>query len=211
VNVPDCDSEIRLAESTIDSIHDLFSHRETMDAWMHERMLDFVCPIIAAYPNAHWLTIGDEGTDGWMLRQRGAKAVTASSISDVRLQKAVELGHLNGIEVRALNAERLEVPDASFDLVLCSQAYHHARRAPLAFYEFTRISRLGFVLIEPVEYPPRLLDFVRTLAKILLRQRKPIYDCFEPVGNYIYRLSEYETLRMLTALQVALVRNQTIQ
>lgn len=123
-------------------------------------------------------------------------------LSDGRLQKAVKLGHLNGITVSALNAEHLELPDASFDLSLCSQAYHHVRRAPLAFYEFMRVSRLGFVLIEPVEYPPRPLDVVRTLAKVLLRRTKPIYDLFEPAGNYIYRLSERDILRMLTAVQL---------
>jgi SAM-dependent methyltransferase len=193
--------EIRLAHSMLDSIGDLFTHRDTMDAWMHERMVDLVQPIIDAYPEAHWLTIGDEGADGWMLRQRGAAAVTASSLSDIRLKKAADLGFLADLQVRALNAEHLDCPDGTFDLILCSQAYHHVRRAPLAFYEFLRVSRCGFILIEPVQYPRRLLEFVRALAKMALRRRSPIYDLFEPAGNYIYRLSERDVLNMLTALQ----------
>src|SRR5690349_24586743 len=116
-----------------------------MDCYMHERMMDLVNPIIDAYPKAHWLTIGDDGQDVWMLRKRGAAAVTASSLSDVRLQRAAELGFLAGIPVRALNAEELDCAEAAFDLVLCRQAYHHVRRAPLAFYEFMRVSRRGVV------------------------------------------------------------------
>src|SRR5262249_5368165 len=82
-----------------------------------------------------------------------------------------------------------------------AQTYHHLDRAPLAFYELMRVSRVGFVLIEPAEFPPRPLDVVRTLAKILLRQRRPIYDVFEP-GNYIYRVSERDIFRMLAAVQL---------
>jgi ubiquinone/menaquinone biosynthesis C-methylase UbiE len=199
------ESEIRSSEAeseNIQALRDLFTCRDSVDAWHHERMLQFVSPMIATYPSAHWLTIGDGGADSWILRNNGAKAVTASSISDARLKKAKELGFLHDIEVRALNAERLELPNASFDFVLCTQAYHHLRRAPLAFYEFMRVSRIGFVLIEPTEGPTRPLDALRALAKMLLRRRRPINDLFEPVGNFIYRLSERDIFRMLAAVQI---------
>jgi hypothetical protein len=137
-----------------------------------------------------------------MLRQRGARAVTASSISDARLREAEKLGHLKDISVRALNAERLDISDASFDLVLCKETYHHVRRAPLAFYEFMRVSRLGFVLIEPAECSLGVFNFIRGLAKIVLRRRRPSYELFEPTGNYVYRLSEREVFRMVTAVQL---------
>jgi SAM-dependent methyltransferase len=201
MNLEAYEPEIRLVESNVDGIHDLFTNRENVHAWLHDRMLRFLCPITAAYPKASWLTVGDEGLDGWMLRQYGAAAVTASSISDVRLKKAMELGYLPGIDVRALNAEQLDLPDDAFDFVLCRQAYHHVRRAPLAFYEFMRVARSGFILIEPMESPStRPLDAVRTLAKILLRGRRPEYDEFEPAGNFIYRISERDVFRMLAAV-----------
>ncbi len=195
------DDEITLAESGVDSIHDLFTRRGNVDALLHERMLQFLSPFTAGYPAASWLTIGDNGIDGWMLRQYGAQTVTASSLSDVRLKKAADLGHLDGIEVRALNAERLDLPDNSFDFVVCRQAYHHVRRAPLAFYEFLRVARFGFFLIEPMEGSmTRPLDAVRTLAKMLLRGRRPEYDQFEDAGNFIYRISERDIFRMLAAV-----------
>jgi SAM-dependent methyltransferase len=198
---PNYAPEIQLTEAGLDSLHDLFTRRETMDASMHERMIDLIRPIIATFQDAHWLTVGDEGGDAWMLRQRGVAAVTASSISDARLQRAAELGHLAGVPVRALNAEQLDCPDGAFDFVLCNQAYHHVRRAPLAFYEFMRVARVGFVLIEPVEYRSRPFEIIRTFAKMMLRRRPPVFDIFEPSGNYIYRLSERDVFRMLTALQ----------
>jgi len=165
-------------------------------------MLHFLSPIIRTYPDAHWLTIGDGGADAWLLRKFGIRSVTASSISDARLKKLQELRCLGGIEVRALNAECLELPNASYDFVICTQAYHHLHRPPVAFYEFMRVSRIGFVLIEPAECQSRLLDVLRTLSKVLLRRRRPVYDLFEPAGNYIYRLSERDVFRMLAAMQL---------
>jgi ubiquinone/menaquinone biosynthesis C-methylase UbiE len=199
------DSEIRLAKSESESIQDLrdlFTQRETVDAWQHERMLHFTAPIINTYPDARWLTIGDAGADAWLLQNFGAKDVTASSISDARLTALKEMGYLNGIKVRALNAEKLALPDASFDVVLCRQAYHHIHKAPLAFYEFMRVSRVGFMLIEPAESSRRPLNMLRTLAKVLLRRRSPIFDSFEPAGNYIYRVSDRDIFRMLAAVQI---------
>jgi ubiquinone/menaquinone biosynthesis C-methylase UbiE len=204
MNFGNYDSEVRSTESQsecVQDLRDLLSRRETVDAWQHERMLSFASPIIEAYPGAHWLTIGDAGADGWILRGSGVETVTASSVSDGRLKKLKEMGYLKGIEVRALNAEHLELPDASVDLVLCRQTYHHLHRAPLAFYEFMRVSRVGFMLIEPAEFPRRPLNAVRVLAKVALRKRKPIYDSFEP-HNYIYRVSERDIFRMLAAVQV---------
>ena len=205
MNYVEYESEIRSSEAeseNVRAVRDLFTCRDSVDAWHHERILQFVSPIIATYPNAHWLTVGDDGADAWILRNYGVKALTASSISDARLKKAKELGFLKDIEVRALNAERLELPTRSFDLVLCAQAYHHLHRPPLAFYEFMRVSRIGFVLIEPTECPTRPLEALRALAKMLLRRRRPIYDEFEPVGNFVYRLSEREIFRMLAAAQI---------
>src|SRR4026209_1267456 len=131
MNFPEYESEIRSTElesESVQDLRDLLSDRDSVDAWQHERMLQFLSPIVAAYPNADWLTIGDGGADGWILEQCGVNAVTASGISDARLKKLKEFGYLNGIDVRALNAEDLELPNASFDFVLCTQTYHHLHR-----------------------------------------------------------------------------------
>jgi ubiquinone/menaquinone biosynthesis C-methylase UbiE len=196
------DQEIRLHEATSKKVPSLIGVPDLIDAWRHERMFEAARPIIAAFPEGEWLTIGDGGQDAWMLSQMGARRVSASSISDARLAELQRAGPLAGIEIFALNAERIALADASVDLILCKEAFHHFPHPPLAFYEFLRVARRGFLLIEPAELPsPRALDMVRTFAKLALRRRAPVYELFEPVGNYIYRVQHREIARMLTAIQ----------
>lgn len=195
--------EIKLHDVSSGRIPSIMGAQETIDSWRHERMFDTVRALIASRPDAEWLTIGDNGADGWMLRQLGAKTVTASSISDARLQKLADMGRLEGIQIQPINAESIDLPDQSVDFIFCKEAFHHFPRAPLAFYEFLRVARIGFVLIEPREpTTSKPLDALRSVAKRILRRRSAIYEQFEPVGNYIYRLSEREVFRMLSAIQI---------
>jgi hypothetical protein len=88
------ESEIRFCEAAgenIQAIRDLFSRRECR-CMATTRMLKFGSPTIASYPNAHWLTIGDDGADVWILRSCGAKAFTASFIYDAWLKKSERVG-----------------------------------------------------------------------------------------------------------------------
>jgi SAM-dependent methyltransferase len=197
------EQEIKLHDLSIGQLPSIMGAQETIDSWRHERMYDTVRALIASRPDAEWLTIGDNGADGWMLRQLGAKTVTASSISDARLQKLGDMGRLEGIRIRPINAESIDLPDQSVDFIFCKEAFHHFPRAPLAFYEFLRVARTGFVLIEPREpTKSKPLDVLRSVAKRVLRRRSALYEQFEPVGNYIYRVSEREVFRMLSAIQI---------
>jgi ubiquinone/menaquinone biosynthesis C-methylase UbiE len=202
VGVHNFRQEVRLQEASSARIPALIGAAHTIDALHHERMYRAAQLIVQRFPEDSWLTVGDGGADGWMLRRLGAGRVTASSISDARLKQLQQSGHLADIEVRAINAEAIDLPDRSVDFILCKEAYHHFPHAPLAFYEFLRVARRGFLLIEPSELASRRpLDVVRTFAKLVLRQRPPIYEYFEPVGNFIYRVSQREVERMLTAIQ----------
>jgi len=203
VAVQNFGQEIRLHEASSERIPSLIGEPGTIDAMRHERMFRAVHPLLGMFAKDAWLTIGDGGADGWMLRRLGAKRVTASSISDARLRQLQLSGHLAGIELRSLNAEAIDLPDGSVDFIFCKEAFHHFPHAPLAFYEFLRVARRGFLLIEPSELcHRRLLDVARTFAKLVLRRRAPIYELFEPVGNFIYRVSQREVERMLTAIQL---------
>jgi ubiquinone/menaquinone biosynthesis C-methylase UbiE len=194
--------EIRLQESSSERVPSLLSAPRTIDAWRHERMFRAARPLIDMFPRDRWQTVGDGGADAWMLREMGAAHVSASNISDARLRRLKKAGHLDGIEIRALNAEALDLPDHSVDFIFCKEAFHHFPHAPLAFYEFLRVARRGVLLIEPCEASsPRIFDVLRMLAKLVLRRRSPIYEQFEPVGNFIYRVSKREIERALTAIQ----------
>lgn len=194
--------EVERTENLAADVPAVIGRRDTIEAALHERMLSFAAPLISAYPGAHWITIGDGGGDGLTLSRLGARRVTASNISDARLRKLARDGLLPDIETRSINAEAINLADCEVDFVICKEAFHHFPRAPIAFYEFMRIARLGVLLIEPVEVPGwKPLDILRSLAKMILRQRPPIYELFEPVGNFIYRVSTREVFRSLAAIQ----------
>ena len=110
--------EIRLQETSSERIPSLIGAPRTIDAWRHERMFRAARSIINIFPKGEWLTIGDGGADGWMLRGLGASRVTASSNSDSRLKQLKQSGHLTGIELRALNAGAIDLPDGSVDFNL---------------------------------------------------------------------------------------------
>ncbi|HEX4111956.1 MAG TPA: methyltransferase domain-containing protein [Stellaceae bacterium] len=191
-----------LAGQSAKDVADLAGDPDGIYAYKEARMFDFIAPLVTCFGDGEWITVGDNGGDARALKRAGVGRVTASSISAVYLRRLAGAGQLDQIGVRDLNAEQMDLPDRAVDVLVCKEAYHHFPRAPLAFYEFLRVSRQGFVLIEPVALPRKPLDFVRSLAKMVLRRRGPAYEEFEPVGNFIYRVSLDEIRRMLTALQV---------
>ena len=175
----------------------------SIDAFVHERMYRVIAPIYSTFPNATWLTIGDSGGDAYFLKQQGVAHVTSTSISAERLNELKDSGVLEGIQVDAVNAEEIHYEDRSFDIVFCKEAYHHFPRPPLAFYEFLRVARKCVILIEPAEKRGwRLLDTLKIWVKALLRTQSASKQMFEPSGNFLFRLSDVEVLKMATALQL---------
>lgn len=176
-----------------------FSAPHTVDAWRHCRSLAMVKPLAETNPGALWLTVGDGnfGTDAHFLQSLGLD-VTATGLTDERLRMASAKGLI--AKYRAENAEQLSLPDNSADFVLCKESYHHFPRPPIAFYEMLRVARQGVILIEPVEGSPRVLDMAKTLAKKLLRGRGEVQ--FEPSGNFLFRVSIREIVKMASAINL---------
>jgi len=179
-----------------------YTDPESIDAWRHERMHRTILPLLRAFPEATWLTVGDGkyGSDAYFLKCNGAE-VMASSLSTVTLTEAKQQGYLENII--AQNAECMSAADGEYDFVLCKEAYHHFPRPPIAFYEMLRVCAQGAVLIEPAEDRKRLLDYLKILVKRLLRKNASML--FEPSGNYIYKVNMDEIARMMTALNYELV------
>lgn len=175
---------------------------DSIDAWRHRRMLETLLPLLEAHPGAAWLTIGDGnyGSEAHYLQEHGADA-TASSITDATLASACERGYIR--KYRAENAEALSVASGSFDFVLCKESYHHFPRPPIAFYEMWRAARCALVLIEPIDSPPRMLDWLKYVVKRLLRGDAT--DQFEQSGNFIFRVNVREVEKMASALNASSV------
>ena len=190
-------------EAYAGTIPSIMQKRDTIDAHIHRRLNDLVRPLVIADRSASWLTVGDFGGDAYYLAMEGATAVTASSISDTQLLAIKSIGYLSGVQIRALNAENMDLPDDAFDYVLCKQAFHHLPRPMIAFYELLRVARRGVLFLEPVDEPKRAFDFLRGVVKRILRGDDANAQLFETVGNFMYRLSTNEIFKAACALQLS--------
>ena len=198
--------QIRATSGSPEGVPSVIAKRGNLDQVFHERLYQFLAPIIAAQPDADWLTIGDSGGDAFWLRTNGVRGpILASSITKDQIENLKSSGHLETIGVAALNAEAIDQPDMSHDFVLCKEAFHHFPRPMVGFYEMMRVCRIALVFAaEPCSADhPRLLDLIKTALKAALR-RNTIYanPDFEQSGNYIYGLSLFEVFKALTALQL---------
>ena len=175
----------------------------SIDNYRHVRMIEMLAGELAgAYPSSSWLTVGDGhyGSDAIRLSQKGVR-VHASSLTDATLAISHSRGWIS--EFSAQNAEHLDLPDSSFDFVLCKEAYHHLPRPAVALYEMLRVARVAVVLIEPNRRPATPLGFLRTLVK--RATGRDVMAKYEPSGNYIFRLSLPEIIEMSRALDLPAV------
>lgn len=176
---------------------------DSIDNYRHLRMIEMLAgEIAAAYPASSWLTIGDGhyGSDAIRMSAYGVR-VHASSLTAATLAISHGRGWIS--EFSAQNAESLGFPDASFDFVLCKEAYHHLPRPAVALYEMLRVARIAVILIEPNRRPVTPLGFLRTLVK--RATGRAVMAEYEPSGNYIFRLSLPEILEMSRALDIPAV------
>jgi hypothetical protein len=123
-------------------------------------------------------------------------------------------------EFMEINAEKIPLPDASFDYVLCKEALHHMPRPMLAIYEMYRVCRLGVIFIEPqdptIDWPMKKPNmFYRELVtadaigeKIAFKRMdsdetfsSQYIDWWEDgVDNYVYTLSKRELRKMVLGM-----------
>ena len=123
----------------------------------------------------------------------GATSVMCTDLSD----KLLKVGHDRGFikQYSAQNAENLSFENEQFDFVLCKESYHHFPRPHIALHEMLRVSKMGVVLIEPIdsEIRPSLFNrFLPLVKKILGKASNNGGHGFEPVGNYVFSISERE-------------------
>jgi hypothetical protein len=90
---------------------------------------------------------GGVGGEGTYLANRGCKSVLVSDFS----AHALEICARRDPRLRTLqlNAEALDVPDNSFDVVLVQDGLHELRRPVLGLTEMLRVARRAVAVIEP--------------------------------------------------------------
>lgn len=118
----------------------------TVDDWRHLRMLEFTSCF--NYLDLTWLTIGDHyAHDAMRIKDHGNKNVIPTSLNTSQLQNAKKLGLIE--DYLCINAEKIDLPDNSFDFVVCKEALHHMPRPYMAIYEMIRVAKKGVCFIEP--------------------------------------------------------------
>jgi len=179
-----------------------YTNPDSIDAWRHNRMRNFILEMIRLYPESKWITLGDgnHASDAYYLEQHGLD-VTATSISVETLSIAKQLGYIQ--KYKAINAEKIDEADNCYDFVYCKEAYHHFPRPPIALYEMLRVASKGVVLIEPQESGTRILNSLKLIVKLFLRGDNSFE--FEPTGNYIFRVNIKEIKKMMTSLNLRVV------
>ncbi|MFN0255065.1 class I SAM-dependent methyltransferase [Pedobacter ureilyticus] len=180
----------------------------TVGKWLQQFFFKSLNPLLVD-KNHTWLTIGDAyGFDAQYILSSGNRAI-ASDLSNEFLSIAQKHQIVEDFCIQ--NAEALNYEDNTVDYILCKESYHHFPRPYAALYEMTRVAKKGFILMEPqdpVLKMPFLLGLVNvvssfsdTLSQRLWKNR----FSYEPVGNFVYKLSERELEKFAAGLNLPMI------
>ena len=98
----------------------------------------------------HWdvlIVCGGVGGEGTFFANKGFHSVTNSDFSENALRLCNRFDPR--LRTLQLNAEHLDLPDNSYDLVVVQDGLHHLSRPVLGYTEMLRVSRKATVVIEP--------------------------------------------------------------
>lgn len=187
-------------------IGDTWLRVDTLDYWRHERIRAPLKSIVKCDKSLSWLTVGDGryGTDAHYLMSIGAQNVHCSDISDTLLRIGNQRGFIGTFS--AQNAESLKFDDSSIDYIYCKESLHHFPRPYLALYEMFRVCRGAVIITEPRDQliDGSIFSSIFFLLYALLK-RKSYRHRFEPVGNYIYSVSERELAKFLLGMHYTVI------
>lgn len=185
-----------------------YEDSSSIGSWLQSLFFDCLNPLLKN-KDQRWLTVGDAyGFDARYILKNGNKA-TASDLNIDFLSIAHQEGIVN--DFRSENAEKLSFTDDSYDFVLCKESYHHFPRPYSALYEMIRVSKKGIVVIEPqdpISKMPLLLFMVNSLNAIKSNLGSSIWKnrfSYEPVGNFVYKVSEREFEKFAAGLNLPMV------
>lgn len=118
-----------------------------------------------------------EGSSAFGLARRGA-SVVGIDISDGRIERAraaAEAAGLDDVSFRVMNAEALDVPDASFDVICGTGIIHHLDLAR-AYGEIARTLRPSgkAVFLEPLGHNPLINAYRRLTPRLRTADEHPL-------------------------------------
>nr|WP_232325347.1 methyltransferase domain-containing protein [Pedobacter panaciterrae] len=183
-------------------------HKDNLGVWIQNIFFGCLDPLLADI-NQKWLTIGDAyGFDAQYIIGKNNFA-TASDLNIDFLQISKKEGLIDNISSQ--NAEHLSYNNDQFDFLLCKEAYHHFPRPYAALYEMIRVAKKAIVVIEPqdpVSKMAGLLFFLNIFSALKSNIANLIWKnrfSYEPVGNFVYKISEREMEKFAAGLNLPLV------
>ena len=132
-------------------------YRRTIDKWIPDR-------------DASVLVVGGGTNDRDVFHSLGFRNVTISNVAT-----ALARAESAPFETRVLDAERLGLPDASFDYAVAHAVLHHCRSPHAALLELYRVSRCAAIVCES-----RDSWLMQLLGKCGLTE---VYECSAVMGN----------------------------
>lgn len=90
---------------------------------------------------------GGVGGEGTFFRRNGFADVTVSDFSQEALDRCNRFDP--ALKTLLVDAEKMELPDCSYDVVVVQDGLHHLPRPALGFTEMLRVARVAVIVIEP--------------------------------------------------------------
>jgi len=183
-----------------------------LGTWLQQLFFSCIDPLLECKAQT-WLTVGDPyGFDAEYILRQDNDALATDLNTDM-LKVAFNEGIVTAFS--AENAERLSFEDNRFDFVLCKESYHHFPRPYAALYEMIRVARKGIIIIEPqdpISKMPALLFVVNLLAAIKNSLVAKVWKnrfSYEPVGNFVYKVSEREFEKFAAGINLPMLAFKT--
>lgn len=186
------------------------TEQNTINNWLQKILFPCIDPLLTI-PGLSWLTVGDAyGLDAHYIQKHSSgHTIHASDLNSDFLEVANKEGFVSSFS--AENAEKLSFENNTFDYVLCKESYHHFPRPYMAVYEMLRVAKKGVVIIEPqdpITKMPLLLFVTNILAAIgdnLVGKVWKNRFSYEPVGNFVYKVSEREFEKLAAGIYLPFV------
>ena len=184
--------------------------QNTINNWLQKILFSCIDPLLSSGATS-WLTVGDAyGLDAHYIVSSGTQHTAhASDLNSDFLAVANKEGFVSSFS--AENAEKLSFDNNTFDYVLCKESYHHFPRPYMAVYEMLRVAKKAVVIIEPqdpISKMPALLFITNILAAIGDKMVGKVWKnrfSYEPVGNFVYKVSEREFEKLAAGINLPFV------
>jgi len=184
--------------------------QNTINNWLQKILFSCIDPLLSSGATS-WLTVGDAyGLDAHYIVSSGTQHTAhASDLNSDFLAVANKEGFVSSFS--AENAEKLSFENNTFDYVLCKESYHHFPRPYMAVYEMLRVAKKAVVIIEPqdpISKMPALLFITNILAAIGDKMVGKVWKnrfSYEPVGNFVYKVSEREFEKLAAGINLPFV------